>query len=106
MATFSLVDRDNDYQGFFITQQSKDNIVSLGDNEEFMMVHEANYSAISDGDEDFVKPLRFVLFVIASQLVLFYIEFSYIFPNGNLLFCSQLHLNVKGKAEKKRIFRN
>ena len=58
MATFSLLDEDDDCQGFFITQQSKDNIVSLQDNGEFKMVHDPNYSDISDGDEDLEKQLR------------------------------------------------
>ena len=69
MATFSLLDQDGDYQGFFITQQSKENIVSLEDNGEFKMVHDPNCSDISDGDEDFEKQLRFVLLVCDSILI-------------------------------------
>ena len=47
---------DDDYQGMFITQESKvDNIVSLEENNEFVTVRDDEYSDVSDFEDDGLK---------------------------------------------------
>ena len=106
MATFSVMEDDN-FDGMFLTLQSRNDVVSLEETSEFKTVHNSDYSDISDEEEGVgglgEKQFCYRIYVIMAIFKVIF-KCDKVIKYGNCF--SQLHMKIQEKSAKKRVVRN